>query len=308
MVVLNESVLDGRGDPGEEIIKGWLIRGEVEEVENKQKEAGWSGHDPIFSLGLVIDSQGNIVGTKAFLLGYYPVGKIKAAEVLGDKFGVEDYLKVNTVDMSNFTFEKALVSDWLSGGQLEWTLKVKIGGTTKIRPSTQSEPEKLAKEGGNQMSFRLHLSLIKGLKVEAKLGVAPVDNISAKVGNAKLNFPIIQMGKAVKATMVPAEEGTDYGLGFLPYIIYQGEGIPEVPGIANIRNAMSSFLNSGIKAKSHLKFQTWRESSAMGHWDEIFPAFSWPTYDEDRMEGEVNFEFNLGLVRIWERKGAGVLW
>ena len=215
----------------------------------------------------------------------------------GDMLKKEDYAKVDPVDPTLFNIHSRLVSDWIPGSKVGWTLKIFNPVNNKYKVIDKLVDDKFKAAGATGLNFRVHLSLNRGPKLDIKLGVVPETKIESKVGYNSNNYPMIQISKTARTTILPTEpENAHYGLGLLPFLIYTGPGEAPIPKVEDIRIALASLFNSACKAKFHLKFQTWKDSAAQGRWEEVEPALSWPcpnTTEEQEYQGD----YSLLLIK-----------
>ena len=110
-----------------------------------------------------------------------------------------------------------------------------------------------------------------------KLGVAPVQTVENMIGDGRHNFLMIQLGKAINATMKPEEpENVGYGLAVSPFLIYLEEGEPSVPAVSDIRGELTNLFNNTCKAKTHLKHRSWSDSVSLGSGTD--PHLAGPVY------------------------------
>ena len=123
----------------------------------------------------------------------------------------------------------------------------------------------------------LHLALDKNLKMIIKTGVAPTSDISSLIGNARMNFPFIGVGKSFKVDLLPKEpEGVDIGTGFVPFFNHVGEGEPVFPPWASVKDVIADVFNTSCKPIVKYKYSTWLDEVTKGAWDIHEPSFYWP--------------------------------
>ena len=291
-VTLTDAILSGKRDPSPETIKSWVISGGSDSVEKWHKDHGWNGEEPIISLGLHLGNDGAISEVEMFAMGFLSIGRVYANSIFGTEFHEKTYLKVETMDLSTARFRGKMVSDWMAGAKLDWTLKVYNEKAKKYSVIGKLEKEKLEEVKACQPSFRCHLALNRGLKVDITLGIVPDGDIELKTGSTSMNYPMMQIGRT-RMNALPAEpRKAGYGLGVLPFIIYNGEGEAPIPQMGDIRLAVAKIFNTSCKIKLHTKLVIWRESAALGQWDLVDPSFIYPdpSVQPDDLQGEKSIE------------------
>ena len=209
----------------------------------------------------------------------------------GEEIDFKSYVKFEQMDMTLAVTRGGLVSDWISGDKLDWQLKVHNPATGRFTVVNKLEEEALKAKGASKLTFRLHHALDKGPRITTKLCLAPVEDISARVGSSAKNFPIIQVGKDLKLEFFPKEpEDAHFGLGFVPLYIYMDEGDITMPDFKAVRLAITDMFNDSVRAKVHKNHSTWKTSAALGMWDPVPPLYIWPSntdiMEDDDEEGE----------------------
>ena len=190
----------------------------------------------------------------------------------------ESYLKVEPVDLALVNIRGRMVSDWIGGDKLDWVLKVHNPVNNKFKVIDKLDDETLKTKVASKLNFRVHLSLDKGPRLTAKLGVAPVEGVTNMVGHGAINFPLIHVGKDLKLELLLEEtRNAEFGLGFVPFFIHTGEGEAVIPIFSIVKEAIAQLFNTACKAKIHNNFSTWKPSASLGVWDIVDPHYTWPT-------------------------------
>ena len=81
--------------------------------------------------------------------------------------------------------------------------------------------------------------------------------------------------------MLPEPEGVKWGLAMLPFILQTGDPDAPAPTIEDIRRAQEDLFNNACKPKVHAKFHTWKDSAALGTWDQVDTECYWPNHNKD---------------------------
>ena len=292
MTALNDDIFKGTKDPDPELIKTWRINGGVDVIQQKLKLAGWDEKTPVASLVLHQNDEGRITSSQLVVSGFKEVGKIMANVIYGDSFkDKQDYVKINPVDLSQANIRGRMASDWMSSDKQDWVLKIHNPDSGRFRMVDKLNQVALEEKGATKMSFKLLVNLSKGPKLNGTLGLAPHSNISSLVGNGAMNFPIIKAGKDVKIDFMPPEpEGVEWGLAMIPFILHTGDPDAPFPTIENIRVAQEDLFNNACKPKVHTKFHTWKDSAALGTWDQVDTDFYWPSHNKDVIQEQEDAE------------------
>ena len=291
MTALNEPILLGSNIPDTNTIKQWTINGYSDVIQEKLKSNGWNGETQVASVALTQDDEGKITGSQVVLSGSREIGHISANTIWGEPLTQEDYVKIHQMDVAITNIQGRMVSDWVHSNQMDWVLKILNKETNKYRIIDRLSEDALKEKGASKLFFRVHLSLEKGPRISTKLGLAPTDNIINIVGNGAMNFPLIQIGKSATIDILPSEpEGSDWGLGFTPFIVNMGNPDAPPPTMVDIHTAVQELFNNACKPKLHTKFSTWKASTALGSWDPVDPTYYWPSRsqarDQDVEEGQ----------------------
>ena len=276
--VLSEPIFMGKNDPTEEVLRSWTIRGGSEQVEQVLKDKGWNGKDVVASVGLHMDSAGKITDSQLFLSGFMSVGRLSASMLWSGAFGDKDYIKVEAVNLAIFNIWSRMSSDWICGAKLDWIFKIYNPERKTYTVIDKLDEDNLRKVGASLLSFRLHLGLTKGPAIDIMLGMAPEAKIETRIGHNAQNFPMIQIGKVGKVSLLPAEPEGDYGLGLSPFLIYNGDGETPIPDIKDIREAIHGYFNNGTKPKLPTKNKNWQDAVALGRWEDVEPTYRWPEF------------------------------
>ena len=286
MSVLTDEVLKGKKDPSLETLKLWTIRGGSEVIQEKLKERGWDVEFLVSSLRIHFNQESKVTNVQLFLSGFKPVGRVTANILWGDTLNQDNYAKFESVDMSL----TIICASMVSADKTDWVLKVVNQETKKMRVINKLDEDSLKACGATKINLRAHVALDKGIKLTVKLGMVPVTNVLALVGNGAMNFPFIQLEKESKVDILPVEDKyVCHGLGFEPFLIYQGSGELPVPNMLDVRGAITEFFNNACKAKTNTKFSTWKNSAALRIWDVVEPIWIWLTSTvtgEDDEQGE----------------------
>ena len=272
MLVLSDSVLSGSDSPSEERLKSYCIQGGSDVVENKLKETGWTDSTPATTVMLDFNG-GEITNMRIHVLGFKEAAKLTADVLWGSSFSDKSYVKIEPLDFANFIIAGRMVSEWLPGDGLEWSLKIFNTETKKIKTISRLAEDALNNLGATKLWFCLHLSLDKGPRVCLRLGVAPTTDVTGMVGHGKMNFPIIAVGKCVKSELLPSEpEGAEFGTGFMPYLNHVGDGEPVLPSWDKIKEALCDLFNNSCKATIKYKHATWHPEVSKASWEVLLPT------------------------------------
>ena len=83
MSILNEDILSNTDIPTQDVMKGWVVRGGSEAVQEMLKTRGWDGESLVGTVGVHVDENGHIFEDQLFLSGFKPVGRISAQIIWG---------------------------------------------------------------------------------------------------------------------------------------------------------------------------------------------------------------------------------
>ena len=148
----------------------------------------------VASVALHINATGTITGLQLFLAGFMNVGKEYPTMLFREGLQKEDYIRIENIDLSLGISWSSLILHWIPGRNLDWSFKIYNPNNNKDKVLEEMEKEKLVNTGANQMRFRIHFSLQRGLRIGLKLGVVPVHSVENLIGHSKHNFLVIQMG------------------------------------------------------------------------------------------------------------------
>ena len=273
---LTDPILAGTKAPTIDQLKEYTILGGSEVVEIKLKEKGWSESQPVATM--VMDfSEGNIVNTHIVTLGTKEVGKIAADVLWGPDWLEKSYAKIDPIDLAHFNTTGRMMSDWLTGDKLDWVTKIMNPESGKLKVINKLLEESLSEVGATKLWFRCHLSLDKGPKLIGKLGVAPISDIKNVIGNGRMTFPMIQIGRGFNLDLLPVEpEAAEFGTGFIPLFHHVGQDEPVYPTWDKVKAAIADHLNNACKPKIRTKYLTWKTEVMKGTWESQDPSFLWP--------------------------------
>ena len=270
MSALTDRIFSGKNEPDRDLLLRHVIEGGSDQVELKLKETGWTDNSPAVSL--VLDfKDGEITASRIHVLGFQPGTKMTADSLYGSRFNKKSYAKVEKLDYAEFVIPGRMMSDWLDGNRADWVLKVHNSETNKMKTINKLAEEALRNLGANKLWFRLHLALDKGLKILIKTGVAPTSDVRNLIGNAKMNFPMLGVGRSVKADLLPKEP--------------QGA----------VKNTIADVFNTSCKPTMKYKYSTWKDEVTKGVWDVLEPSYYWPvrrdetTSTQEDEEGETMY-------------------
>ena len=294
MTTLDDQVLKECNVPPEEFMANYIIPGGSEIVDHRLRQFGWDGVTPTAALGLHVE-EGKITGYQIFLMGSKEIGRMLASTLWGENLDKESYVKIDPVDLALSTVLGGLVSNWILSDKLDWIYKAYNQETAKYKLINKLDEDGLQAKGASKYNLRIYLGLDKGPKLTGKFGVAPIGDVTGIIGSTTPNFPSIQVGRDFVVKLSPPEpEGAGYGLGFIPFLVYQGEVPPNsLPTFKDIKSAVSNHFNNSCKTKLNKKFSTWKSSSVLGFWEKHDPTYIWPTYHDNPMEDDEVGEQNI---------------
>ena len=178
MYTLTDPVLRGKKDPSQDYLNNFIIKGGSKVIEQKLKEmCGWNGETPVAAVGIHIGDTGEVNQAELFVCGVKEAGRVAANGLYGDVSAAESYVKVNPVDLGLASVRDRMVSDWIPSDKIYWCLKVHNQATDSYTVIQKLDGDSLMEEGGDKLTFRLHLAVSPGPKIVAKLGVAPVEKV-----------------------------------------------------------------------------------------------------------------------------------
>ena len=76
----------------------------------------------------------------------------------------------------------------------------------------------------------------------------------------------------------------------IPFILHTGDPEAPPPTIEDIRAAQEDLFNNACKPKVHTKFHTWKDSAALGTWDQVDTEFYWPSHNKDVIQDQEDEE------------------
>ena len=254
-----------------------LIQGGSEVVIQELRNNGWDGSSPTAAVGLMFEDDGGIKQTELFLMGTKEAVKLDATTLFGGERHENDYVKINSIDLSMFLFKGSLVSEWIENNEFEWVYRKYNPDTQKYKETSHLDENGMKHLKINKLHLRCHLTPITGLKLQVKIGVASCNNVEDMAGFSSRNFPIIAIGKEFHANLAPEEtENEKWGIGLKPFLIQLHNSIQSFPSSMSIKESVSNLLRHVIKPTMKTKFKTWNEVVGAGSWEEVATNYAWP--------------------------------
>ena len=277
-------------DPGN--MANLIIQGGSEVVQAKMKQKGWDGSSPSACVGLTIDKEGSITQSELFLMGVKETMKLDATLLFGGERHEKDYVKIQSINLSDFLFKGSLVSEWIHNNDFEWVYRQYNPETGKYKEVGHLEENGMKDLNINKLFLRCHLSPIPGPKLQVRLGVASCNDVEQMVGYRFTNFPVIAINTEFNATLQPDEpSNAKWGIGLSPFIIHHETNAPPMPASMTIKQAVAGLMKNIMKPTIKTKHKTWVEVVGMGFWEEVLTNYTWPDPLPEMNDNELGMYF-----------------
>ena len=274
-----------------EALQGFTIFGGNGAFRGLVSDSGEDPNTPTVGVAVVINTSGEIMGTKLLMCGAFPEVKLNTADLFpqADSTGKAVFQKS---DMGNWVMPNGrMTSMWTrrEDNAVNWGIKVNTGGRSKA-----IKFPKHGDYGFGDVSFRVNVQPTSIDYMKVTLGVAPVggEQLEKIRDFNSRKCPVISMCD-VRANIFPKEsEGQHLGLGFQPILVVSGaeSGTLDLdtlnyPTSTAIKEAAVCLLQSSTKPNSRLNAQKWQEALDNEEYVAETTTLLWPA---PRLENEEN--------------------